>query len=162
MISQVMIYFSSDTFFIRCDTVFGCCIYNVWFLWQHCIVIIIIIIIIIIVLILIIIVLVVTIITPPYHLLHSLLPAEIGVVWMFIGFQYFVFAVMQMFDFLVDDIPAEVEIQLERQEFIIQKVLEELADNVAHGEDVDDNVNPMVIHEIDDEKLVQKKKPKRF
>lgn len=41
-----------------------------------------------------------------------------GVVWVFIGFQYFVILLMGLFAYLVDDVPEEVTIQLARQEHL--------------------------------------------
>ncbi len=34
--------------------------------------------------------------------------SSIGLVWIFIGFQYFVFFAMALFAYLVDDVPLEV------------------------------------------------------
>jgi ABC-type multidrug transport system fused ATPase/permease subunit len=44
--------------------------------------------------------------------------SQFGLAWTFIGFQYFVFMSMGIFAELVDDIPEEVQMQLDRQDHI--------------------------------------------
>lgn len=57
-------------------------------------------------------------------------------VWCFILLQYFIFSIMSFFEYLIDDVPKEVSIQLERQEFLVRKVIDlELSDD----EDDDNN-----------------------
>ena len=43
-------------------------------------------------------------------------------VWLFVIFQYMVFTGMYMFSAIIDDVPEDVSIQLEREEQIIEKV----------------------------------------
>lgn len=44
-----------------------------------------------------------------------------GKIWLFIGFQYFIFVAMAIFAYLVDDVPYEVTIQLQRQEYLAER-----------------------------------------
>lgn len=76
-----------------------------------------------------------------------------GKLWIFIGFQYFVFALMAIFAYIVDDQPEEVVIQLSRQDFIVDKVRQIMAqipddDEVAADHSI---TKPMLIHDCDDE-----------
>merc|ERR1712023_267311 len=50
-------------------------------------------------------------------------------VWYFIGYQYIVFGVIYAFMAAVPDIPADIEIQVERQEFICDKLINKMADD---------------------------------
>ena len=45
-------------------------------------------------------------------------------IWLFITFQYAVFSIMSLFDYLIDDVPHEVKVQLQRQEFLVSKVVD--------------------------------------
>jgi hypothetical protein len=44
-----------------------------------------------------------------------------GQVWLFIGFQYVIFIAMAIFAYLVDDVPEDVAIQLQRQEYLRER-----------------------------------------
>jgi hypothetical protein len=43
-------------------------------------------------------------------------------VWLFIIFQYMIFTAMYLFSAIIDDVPEDVNIQLEREEYIQEKV----------------------------------------
>ena len=45
-----------------------------------------------------------------------------GKVWIFIGLQYFIFASMAWFEYVIDDVPFEVSLQLQRQEYICERL----------------------------------------
>lgn len=45
----------------------------------------------------------------------------VGMVWIFIGFQYAIFIAMGFFSFYVDDVPEDVNIQLQRQEYLVER-----------------------------------------
>ena len=49
--------------------------------------------------------------------------------WMFIIFQYFLFGLMVIFSIVVPDVPYDVEIQLQRQTFINEKIIAKVADD---------------------------------
>merc|ERR1711998_640446 len=49
--------------------------------------------------------------------------------WMFIIFQYFLFGLMVIFSIVVPDCPYDVEIQLGRQAFINEKVINKVEDD---------------------------------
>lgn len=44
-----------------------------------------------------------------------------GSVWLFIGFQYVIFVSMAIFSYVVDDVPEDVQIQLQRQEYLRER-----------------------------------------
>merc|ERR1711988_809486 len=48
--------------------------------------------------------------------------------WMFIIFQYFLFGLMVIFSIIVPDVPYDVEVQLGRQQFINDKVINKVKD----------------------------------
>jgi len=48
--------------------------------------------------------------------------------WYFILFQYFVFSSLYLFAVLVPDVPEDVQIQLERTEFLVDKIIDKVAD----------------------------------
>lgn len=64
--------------------------------------------------------------------------------WIFVGFQYFVFAFMALFSYLVDDIPEEVTIQLARQQFVTDKVLRMVPDEIEDL-NIDMVAQPLVV-----------------
>ena len=43
-------------------------------------------------------------------------------VWIFIMLQYFVFTSMGLFEYLIDDVPYEVHLQLQRQEYLNERL----------------------------------------
>jgi hypothetical protein len=47
----------------------------------------------------------------------------VGTIWIFVGFQYFILIFMGLFAMLVDDVPPEVVIQLERQKYLAERAL---------------------------------------
>ena len=47
----------------------------------------------------------------------------VGKIWIFIGFQYVLIVSMIFFAWLVDDVPQETQIQLERQEYLNELVM---------------------------------------
>lgn len=49
-------------------------------------------------------------------------------IWMFIGFQWVLIACQFVASVIVPDVSKDVEIQLERQQFIFEKVIEHVAD----------------------------------
>lgn len=53
-----------------------------------------------------------------------------GLVWIFIGFQYIILMFMQAFDHYIDDVPPEVLMQLERQDYLTDR-----ADNNMNDEE---------------------------
>ncbi len=59
--------------------------------------------------------------------------------WIFVGFQWVLFSTQYVFSLIVPDIPAEVELQHDRQEFIGRKLLEKEPDE-GELEDVDATV----------------------
>jgi anoctamin-10/anoctamin-7 len=56
-----------------------------------------------------------------------------GKVWVFIGLQYFIFSSMALFEYLIDDIPYEVSLQLERQEYICERLEEDDFDQMEEA-----------------------------
>lgn len=68
----------------------------------------------------------------------------------FVCFQYFGFVLMAYFSFVVDDVPEEVSIQLARQNFIIDKVVRRIPDEIDEELEVDEAME-MVINKCDDE-----------
>jgi len=70
--------------------------------------------------------------------------------WLFIVFQYFVFAMMGLFGYLVPDVPEEVEIQLGRQAHIVSKIIDAVPDEQDDFENavVSDGLH---VHDLDDE-----------
>lgn len=48
--------------------------------------------------------------------------SDVGKTWLFIGFQYVVFLSMALFAYLVDDVPPYVQIQLDRQEYLAERL----------------------------------------
>lgn len=68
----------------------------------------------------------------------------------FVCFQYFGFVLMGYFSFVVEDVPEEVSIQLQRQQFIIDKIIRQIPDEVDEKLDVDEAAD-MIINKCDDE-----------
>jgi hypothetical protein len=79
--------------------------------------------------------------------------------WMFIIFQYFLFGLMVIFSIVVADCPYDVEIQLQRQAFINEKVISKVADDddsvtvdadevVIHAKEKDEGVYFKTIEEL--------------
>jgi len=66
-----------------------------------------------------------------------------GRLWIFIGFQWVLISIQFLATEIIDDVPPDVEIQLERNEFINLKVIEKVAD-----EDFG------VVHQVEDEEEV--------
>lgn len=54
--------------------------------------------------------------------------SDVSRVWYFIGFQYLVFSIMYIFSVLVPDEPEDVAIQLQRQSYLVEKIIEKVAD----------------------------------
>jgi anoctamin-10/anoctamin-7 len=54
--------------------------------------------------------------------------SDVSSIWYFIGFQYLVFAIMYVFSILVPDEPEFVAIQPQRQNYLVEKVIERIAD----------------------------------
>lgn len=54
--------------------------------------------------------------------------SQVSKIWYFIGFQYLVFSIMYIFALLVPDEPEDVAIQLQRQAYLVEKVIERIAD----------------------------------
>jgi hypothetical protein len=48
--------------------------------------------------------------------------------WIFIGFQWVMFAAVYMLSAVIPDIPPEVELQVERAEYIEKKLIEKMPD----------------------------------
>lgn len=48
--------------------------------------------------------------------------------WIFIGFQWLCFALQAVIMELIPDVPEAVEIQLQRQEFVVCKLIDQVAD----------------------------------
>lgn len=44
-----------------------------------------------------------------------------GEVWLFIGFQYTIFIAMAIFSYVVEDVPEDVSIQLQRQTYLRER-----------------------------------------
>ena len=61
-----------------------------------------------------------------------------GRVWIFILLQYFIFASMWLFEIMIDDIPREVTIQLERREFIKKYIVDMDLDTTDDEYDLSD------------------------
>lgn len=55
----------------------------------------------------------------------------VGTVWLFIGFQYVILISMAFFAMIVDDVPGEVIIQLQRQEYLAERAIMEDAEREA-------------------------------
>ena len=74
-------------------------------------------------------------------------------VWIFIILQYFVFTSMGLFGYLIDDIPYEVQLQLQRQDYILERLENENYDK--DEEEVTKRrrslliTNRMIIHDDD-------------
>jgi hypothetical protein len=68
----------------------------------------------------------------------------------FILFQYLVFFIMAYFSYIVDDVPEEVAIQLERQKFIVDKVLLQIDDESEENLHLSGE-EEIIINENDDE-----------
>jgi hypothetical protein len=62
-----------------------------------------------------------------------------GRVWVFIGFQWVIIGCQFLSQLVIEDIPEEVTIQLQRNEFINLKVIEKVEDE-GYGECVDSSV----------------------
>jgi hypothetical protein len=57
-----------------------------------------------------------------------------GEVWLFIGFQYVIFVAMAVFSYIVDDVPEDVAIQLQRQEYLRERA--EMSDEERQEENI--------------------------
>jgi hypothetical protein len=51
-----------------------------------------------------------------------------GVVWVFIGIQYGLFIFQGTLSYFIPDVPYAVDIQKQRREFIVTKLVEKMAD----------------------------------
>mmetsp|Transcript_21771 Transcript_21771/g.36403 ORF Transcript_21771/g.36403 Transcript_21771/m.36403 type:complete len:780 (+) Transcript_21771:27-2366(+) len=51
--------------------------------------------------------------------------SDVGQLWIFIGFQYTIFVIMGIFAWWVDDMPNEVQIQLDRQSYVQERAKQE-------------------------------------
>ena len=60
--------------------------------------------------------------------LLPLSPFYVARVWFFIVFQYCIFFCMALFAYIVEDVPDDVVIQLQRREFIVTKLVDCLED----------------------------------
>lgn len=77
--------------------------------------------------------------------------AEVVYRWVFfVCFQYFGFFLMAYFSFVVEDVPEEVQIQLQRQQFIVDKVIRQIPDEVDEKLEIDEAME-MEINKCDDE-----------
>eukprot|EP01038_Epipyxis_sp_PR26KG_P015834 gene15834-21454_t len=94
--------------------------------------------------------------------------SQFGRMWVFIGFQWVLISLQLFIQFLIPDTPIEVEVQLERFEFINEKVIEKVAEDEVEKKD-DDNEEEAegegLINVIDSEVVTKgccgrKKKPK--
>ncbi len=81
----------------------------------------------------------------------------IGLVWIFIGMQYFVFFVMLLAAYVIPDIPEAVSIQLKRQDYLADRAINVVTPTVGRDDEGDTSklyasVAPkFVIHSVDDE-----------
>lgn len=62
-------------------------------------------------------------------------------VWLFIGFQYTIFFIMGVFAYLVDDIPYKVQLQLQRRDYLNDRLQSKEYLNNNNYNDNDNNVN---------------------
>ena len=83
----------------------------------------------------------------------------IGLVWIFIGMQYFVFFVIFLTAFIIPDTPEAVTIQLKRQDYLADRAINVVTPAAGKDENSDasklySNINTkFVIHSVDDEVL---------
>ncbi len=66
-----------------------------------------------------------------------------GRMWIFIGFQWVLISIQFIASEIIDDVPPEVDIQLQRNDFIHLKVIEKVADEdygVVHSADDEDEL----------------------
>jgi len=72
-------------------------------------------------------------------------------IWLFIAFQYAVFSIMSFFDYMIDDVPHEVTVQLQRQEFLVSKVVDlDLSDDDEEEANSFSIAVPKIAQEDDD------------
>lgn len=69
--------------------------------------------------------------------------------WMFIIFQYFLFGLMGLFSMLVSDVPYDVEVQLQRQSFINNKIIDKVADEIEEV-NLEDKTPDLTVADKDD------------
>ena len=81
----------------------------------------------------------------------------VGLVWIFIGMQYFVFFVMLVAAYIIPDVPEAVSIQLKRQDYLADRAINVIVPTTGKNDEVDTSklyasVTPkFVIHSVDDE-----------
>jgi hypothetical protein len=54
--------------------------------------------------------------------------------WLFIGFQWLIFTIQYIVEAAIPDEPYEVQIQVQRASFIVDKLLKKVRDDVAETE----------------------------
>eukprot|EP01039_Chlorochromonas_danica_P003205 gene3205-3510_t len=71
----------------------------------------------------------------------------VGMIWLFIGFQYVILISMVVFSLYVDDVPPEVVVQLKRQDYLVHRAL--MTEQEREEADNESNVNQLHRHEFD-------------
>jgi hypothetical protein len=58
--------------------------------------------------------------------------------WVFIGFQWFIFTIQWVVSTLIPDVPADVKMQMQRMEFITEKIIYRVPDKEISAKDKHD------------------------
>ena len=81
----------------------------------------------------------------------------IGLVWIFIGMQYFVFFVLLLTAYIIPDTPEVVSVQLKRQDYLADRAINVVSPAVDKEENSDmrtlyaNTITKFIIHSVDDE-----------
>ncbi len=79
-------------------------------------------------------------------------------VWLFLSYQYVIFGLIYAFMAAVPDVPSDVETQIQRQEFIVEKIIKMAEDDDSEDESSDGDSDREELDESDEEEG-EKKKP---